>query len=55
MEFFTPNISLLTLIAIKYAIEERLNKEVDLIHAPLDEKSLIKPLKVIDIYEHQCR
>lgn len=52
VEFLSPNISLLTISAMKYEIESKLNKEVDLIHAPIEEDSLIKIDKVVDIYEH---
>lgn len=51
VEFLTPSISLLTLIDLKNAIEEKLRKDVDVIHAPLDENALINPTKVIKIYE----
>ena len=51
VEFTAPGISLFTLLNIKYAIEEKLQKEVDIIHAPLEENALIKPTKVIEIYE----
>ena len=51
VEFTEPGISLFTLLNIKYAIEEKLQKEVDIIHAPLEENALIKPTKVIEIYE----
>lgn len=52
VEFLSPNVSLLTISDMKYEIESKLNKEVDLIHAPIDEDSLIKIDKVVDIYEH---
>ena len=51
VEFSTPNVSLFTLLNIKYAIEEILQKHVDLIHAPIDDNALIKPTKVIELYE----
>jgi len=51
VEFSYPNISLITLYNIKSEIEERLQKQVDLIHAPIEEDSLIIIDKVIDIYE----
>jgi predicted nucleotidyltransferase len=51
VEFLTPAISLFTLLNLKYEIEEKLCKEVDVIHAPLDENALINPTKVIKIYE----
>lgn len=52
VEFLSPNISLFTISDMKYEIESKLNKEVDLIHAPIEEDSLIKIDKVVDIYEH---
>ncbi|PKM81258.1 MAG: hypothetical protein CVU89_09575 [Firmicutes bacterium HGW-Firmicutes-14] len=53
VEFLTPSISLFTLINLKQEIEERLHKEVDVIHAPIDENALINPTRVIKIYEQQ--
>lgn len=51
VEFLTPSISLFTLLNLKYEIEEKLRKDVDVIHAPIDENALINPTKVIKIYE----
>lgn len=51
VEFSTPNVSLFILSDIKDEIENKLNKEVDLVHAPVDKNSLIKINKVVDIYE----
>ncbi|MBU7008238.1 nucleotidyltransferase family protein [Phosphitispora fastidiosa] len=51
VEFLTPSISLFTLLELKFAIEEKLGKDVDVIHAPLDENALINPTKVVRIYE----
>lgn len=51
VEFVSSNVSLFMLHAIKEEIENKLNKEVDLIHAPIDENALVKINKVIDIYE----
>ncbi len=51
VEFLSANVSLIMLYNIKEEIKNRLRKEVDLIHAPIDEDSLIKINKVIDIYE----
>lgn len=51
VEFVSPSVSLFTLMDIKYAIEGKLHKDVDIIHAPLEENALIKPTKVIEIYE----
>ncbi|HYE83553.1 MAG TPA: nucleotidyltransferase domain-containing protein [Clostridia bacterium] len=51
VEFLSSNVSLVLLSDIKNEIETRLNREVDLIHAPVDECSLIEINKVVDIYE----
>ncbi|KJS23179.1 MAG: hypothetical protein VR72_02765 [Clostridiaceae bacterium BRH_c20a] len=51
VEFLSSNISLFTLYNIKNEIEEKLQKKVDLIHAPIEEDSLIIIDKVVDIYE----
>lgn len=51
VEFLSPNVSLFLLSDIKNEIESRLNREIDLIHAPVDEYSLIEINKVVDIYE----
>lgn len=51
VEFFSPYVSLFMIHSIKEEIESKLSKNIDLIHAPLDEKSFIKIDKVIDIYE----
>ena len=51
VEFLTPSISLFTLLNLKHEIEEKLRKDVDVIHAPIDENALINPTKVIKIYE----
>lgn len=51
VEFKSSNISLFTLYNIKSEIEEKLQKKVDLIHAPIEEEALIIIDKVVDIYE----
>jgi predicted nucleotidyltransferase len=51
VEFFAPNVSLFMISNIKEEMESKLNKEVDLIHAPIEGDSLIKIDKVVDIYE----
>lgn len=50
IEFETEAVSLLTLSAIKYRVEELLSVDADIIHAPLPENSLINPEKVVQIY-----
>ena len=51
VEFVTASVSLLTLSALKYRLEELLNTEVDVIHGPLKEGSLITIGKVVPLYE----
>ena len=51
VEFLSTNVSLFMLYDIKEEIENKLHKEVDLIHAPIDENSLMKINKVIKLYE----
>ncbi|MDD2574169.1 MAG: nucleotidyltransferase domain-containing protein [Bacillota bacterium] len=51
VEFKSKNISLIMLCKIKDEIENKLNRKIDLIHAPIEEGSLIKIDKVVDIYE----
>lgn len=51
IEFLSSNVSLFTLYNIKNEIEEKLQKKVDLIHAPVEKDSLLLINKVVDIYE----
>lgn len=51
VEFDTPNVSLFTLSDIKSIMEGELQKEVDIIHAPVVNESLLELNKVIEIYE----
>lgn len=51
VEFQTPAISLLTLSSMRCSLEDALDTEVDLIHGPLNENSLITLGKVVPIYE----
>ncbi|MDI6619613.1 MAG: nucleotidyltransferase domain-containing protein [Clostridiales bacterium] len=51
VEFSTSAISLLTLAALKYKLEERFKKEVDVVHGPLEKDSLLNIKKVIPVYE----
>ena len=50
VEFFLPAVSLFTLADIKLRLEELLKVDVDIIHAPLPQGSLINPEKVVEIY-----
>jgi predicted nucleotidyltransferase len=51
VEFHTPNVSLLTLSSITNSMEDELNKELDIVHAPAPNESLLKLNKVIELYE----
>ena len=50
VEFASPAVSLFVLSEIKYKLQDELNTDVDIIHAPLNIDSMITPRKVIDIY-----
>ena len=50
VEFTTPSISLLKLISLKHTLEEIWNLEVDVIHSPLPESSILIIDKEIEIY-----
>lgn len=52
VEFTSPNVSLFLIMDMKYALEERLHKPVDLIHGPLEPNTMIKPERMVDVYEH---
>lgn len=51
VEFLSPYVSLFMINSIKDDIESKLNKNIDLIHGPLDAKAFIKTDKVVDVYE----
>lgn len=44
------NVSLLTIIGIKYDLEEKLNKPVDVIHAPVPNDALIEVKDTVNLY-----
>lgn len=50
VEFTTPRVSLLTLNRVKYRLEDILQTEVDLIHGPLNEGSMIELDGRISLY-----
>lgn len=51
VEFESANISLLTLSALRLSIEDNLNTEVDLIHAPIPDNALIDIDQTVTVYE----
>lgn len=52
VEFTSVNVSLFMIMDMKHTLEERLHRHVDLIHGPLEEDAMIKPQKVVGLYEH---
>ena len=51
VEFSSPYVSLFLLSEIKIELESILNADVDLIHAPIEEGSILNIDEVVDIYE----
>ena len=51
VEFMAPAVSLLTLTSLKHRLESELNTNVDVIHGPLGEDSMITLGKVVPVYE----
>lgn len=50
VEFTQPRVSLITLSSLKYRMEELLKTEVDIVHGPLPEGSLLKIDRKIPLY-----
>ena len=50
VEFSTPRISLLTLNRMKYRLEDLLQTEVDIVHGPLPEGSMIEMDRKVLLY-----
>ena len=50
VEFTQPRVSLLTLSSLKYRMEELLNTDVDIVHGPLPEGSLLRIDRRIPLY-----
>ncbi|MCL2754967.1 MAG: nucleotidyltransferase domain-containing protein [Oscillospiraceae bacterium] len=50
VEFHKPAVSLFTLAAIKYDLEDMLKIPVDVIHAPFPNNSLIEIGKTVQVY-----
>lgn len=51
VEFDSPSVSLFTISDIKSAMEDELRTDVDVVHAPVVNESLLKLNKVIELYE----
>lgn len=50
VEFSQPRVSLLTLSALKFRMEELLGADVDIIHGPLPEDSMLELDRRIPLY-----
>ena len=50
VEFESESVSLLTLAALKYRMEELLGKEVDIIHAPVPQESILEIDNEVSLY-----
>jgi predicted nucleotidyltransferase len=50
VEFLQPQVSLLTLSALKLRMEELLGLDVDIVHGPLPESSLLEVDRRIPLY-----
>ncbi|MDR1013534.1 MAG: nucleotidyltransferase domain-containing protein [Coriobacteriales bacterium] len=50
VEFATPAVSLLTLLEIKYRLEDALEVPVDVVHAPVPEGSLLEVCNEVPVY-----
>ena len=50
LEFESPRVSLLTLNNVKYRLEDILKTEVDVVHGPLPEDSMIEIDRRIHLY-----
>lgn len=50
VEFSQPKVSLLTLNSLKYRMEELLHTDVDIVHGPLPENSMLEVERRIPLY-----
>ncbi len=50
VEFVSPRVSLLTLSALKYRMEALLGTDVDIVHGPLPEDSMLEINRRIPLY-----
>ena len=50
VEFSQPRVSLLTISALKYRMEELLGTDVDIVHGPLPEDSILEVGRRIPLY-----
>jgi len=50
VEFHVDSVSLFTLSDLRYELEQRMGRKVDLIHAPIPESSFLQINKVVPLY-----
>lgn len=50
VEFDKPSVSLFTLNGLRYDLEERLGRPVDVIHGPLNPDAMITPGRTMSVY-----
>jgi predicted nucleotidyltransferase len=50
VEFDRPHVSLLTIAGLKHSLEDELQVQVDVIHAPIPEGALIEIGKAVLVY-----
>ena len=50
VEFTQPRVSLLTISALKYRMEELLGTEVDIVHGPLPQDSMLEIDRRVPLY-----
>ena len=50
IEFLSPRVSLLTMNALKYRLEELLETRVDVVHAPLPEGCMLEVGRRVPVY-----
>lgn len=53
VEFDIPHVSLFLLSGLRFQLQDELGKDVDLIHAPISEDSIIEIREEISLYESQ--
>lgn len=53
VEFNIPHVSLFLLSGLRLRLQDELGKEVDLVHAPISEDSIIEIGEEISLYESQ--
>lgn len=51
VEFYSPHVSLFIISGLQIRMQELLGKDVDLIHAPIPDDSLIDIGRTISVYE----